>query len=85
MPSPRTVSSCLPATRPERQKSGFDRVNLVIRGIWWYLLSKIKVPGGLAVLLVHLYCPTVNGLKLSLFGTEGNVVSLKTTCRFPSP
>jgi len=34
----------------------------------------VEVLGSLAVLLVYLYCPTVNGLKLSLFGAEGNVV-----------
>ena len=34
----------------------------------------VEVLGGLAVLLVHLYYPAVNGLELSLFGVEGNVV-----------
>jgi len=34
----------------------------------------IEVLGSLAVLLVHLYCPAVNGLELSLFSAEGNVV-----------
>jgi len=38
------------------------------------LLLAVEVLSGLAELLVHRYCPAVNGLELSLFGAEGNVV-----------
>jgi len=61
---------------PKRQKSGFDRANLVIRST---VVPAVGVLGGLAVLLVNLYCPAVNGLELSLFGAD------LMTRRFPSP
>jgi len=33
----------------------------------------VEVLDRLAVLFVHLYCPVVNGLELSLFGAEGSI------------
>jgi len=40
------------------------------------VVLEVEVLGGLAVRLVHLNCPAVDGLELplSLFGVEGNVV-----------
>jgi len=34
----------------------------------------VEVLGGLAVLLVQIYYPAVNGPELSLLGAEGNAV-----------
>ena len=56
---------------PGRQKSGFDRTNLVI---WNMVFPAVEVLGGLAVLLVHLNSLAEYGRELSLFGAEGNVV-----------
>ena len=54
-----------------RQKSRFDRANLVIRSV---VVLAVEVLGGLAVRLVHLSCLAVDRLELSLLGAEGNVV-----------
>ena len=38
------------------------------------LVPAVAVLGGFAVLLVHLNCPVINGLEVSLFGAEESVV-----------
>ena len=51
-------------------RSRFDRANLVIRSM---VVLAVEVLGGLAVLFVHLNCPAIDGLELSLFGAERSV------------
>ena len=40
------------------------------------MVLAVEVLGGLAIHLVHLNCPAVDGLELCLFGAEGNAVGL---------
>ena len=62
----------LASYRPERQKSRFDRANFVIQIM---VVLAVEVLGGLAVRLMRLNYPAVDGLELSLFGAEANVIN----------
>ena len=51
----------------QARTSIFDRAELVIRIM---VVLAVEVLGSLAVLLLHLNCPAVNGLESSLFGAD---------------
>jgi len=68
---PKNRALVLASHRRERQKSRFNRAKLVIRSM---LVLAVEVLGGLAVLFVHLNCPAVNGLEISLSGAEESLV-----------
>ena len=59
---PENRALVLASHRPERQKSRIDRANLAIRSM---VVLAVEVLGGLAVLLVHLNCPAVDGFELA--------------------
>jgi len=71
MPSPRLVPSYLPDTGPNDKRAERPGQS---RHPGYIAVPAVEILGGLAVLLVLLNGPAVNGLELSLFGAEGSVV-----------